>query len=132
MAVPVALVIGAGVAFYIQWLDWRRLAADRDDDDERRHRRRQLRRRMQVSIMLALIGLGMAGGLFLPQRWPSLFVVYWCAIMAGLVWVAALAIADGYSTYQFWTRRRRQSLVEQARLRAELLRREPEKRNGHP
>lgn len=128
---PLLLSLASAGALVFQARSWQGLPRI-EDERERAYRRTQLRRRMQVSVMLLAVGSGMVGGLFIPQdRRPSLFVAYWCGLMGLVLWVIVLALIDARANYHFWTTSRRRALMEHARLKAEVARREPEKRNGH-
>jgi uncharacterized membrane protein len=97
-------------------------------------RRRQLRRRSQTSAMLGLVGIGMLiGRLLIVWRAPPLVVVvFWLGVMALVVWLALLAVADIVSTRLYFSRLRQNYMVEQARLRAQLRRMERTRGNGQP
>lgn len=128
---PLILAVVSIAAFFYQGRAWRAVPTIADER-ERDFRQRQLRRRMQVSVMLGLIGLGMILGLYINQQQrPNLFVGFWSGLMLVVLWVIALALVDARANYQFWTTSRRRALMEHAKLKAELARREPEKRNGH-
>lgn len=126
------LTAAAAVVLLWQVRAWKQLPKLVLDERESTYRHRQSRRRLQASGMLFAASLAMTAALFIPwRRFPTLFVVAWCAIALVVGWVVLLALADSVANYQFWSGTRRHTLVEQAKLRAELMRHEPEKRNGH-
>lgn len=90
---------------------------------ERDYRRRQFRRRMQVGVMVGLVGLGILLGSWLDgTEHPNLFVYVWVGTMGLILWIILLAAGDMAATGAFFAEQRRQQLIQTAKLRAELER----------
>ncbi len=118
-----AVVVSIGVALLIShWRRWRRLDPA-DHSPEQAFCRRRLRRRCQTSAMVTLIGVALLGGQFIPamQR-PALFVWFWAAVLALVVWVVLLALADMFDSRREFGRLKDQRMIEAARLQVELRR----------
>ena len=132
--VAVSLLLAAGGLIRSHQRAWRALQQRRGqmEPSEYDFRRRQLRRRWQTSAMLGLVGIGMLiGGLLIVRRAaPQLVVVFWLGVMLLVVWIALLAAADIVSTRLYFSRLRRDYVVEQARLQAQLRRMERTRGNG--
>ena len=132
--VSVSVLLAAGGLVRSHHRAWRTLQQRRDqlEPSEYDFRRRQLRRRSQTSVMLGLVGIGMLiGGLLIVWRAaPMLVVVFWVGVMLLVVWIALLAAADIVSTRLYFSRLRRDYVVEQARLQAQLRRMERTRGNG--
>lgn len=85
---------------------------------------RQLRRRLQVSVMLGIIGLLIPVGdqldWFFKDR-PVLFVVFWVVVLFLVCWVVLMALADWLSTAAYSSlaniqlRRERREIEEEVR-----------------
>ncbi len=105
------------------WRELHRRARDMAPE-EYDFRRRQLRRRTQTSALLGLIGLGMLIGrlLIVWRAPPTAILAYWAGIVLLVLWLGLLAVADMVATRLYFTRLRRDYLVERARLEAELRR----------
>jgi hypothetical protein len=103
------------------------------DDGARLHANRQFRRRMQVSLMLAIIGAMIAVGdqldKFFGQQ-PVMFLVWVGAIMILTFWMVLMALGDWLSTITY-------SEIAKAKLRferrvlEEQIRRYHASTNGH-
>lgn len=129
-----AILVFSGGLGWKQWSAWKGGTADLPrEDDARVHASRQLRRRLQVSILLALVGLMIPAGDLLPifRRSPRLFVIYWLGVLAVVTWAVVLALGDLASNLAY-------SRVARNRLRQERKALEMELRdyrkttNGHP
>jgi hypothetical protein len=101
LSVGVALV-GLGVSAMISHVrSWRRMRDNAElGDEERTYYYRRYRRRLQISGMLAILGILIGvGDVILPwqQRplWPTL---YWIGVLLLTGWVLLLGIADLVST----------------------------------
>ena len=134
--VAVSLVLAAGLLIRAHQRAWQTLQQQRRqlEPNEYDFRRRQLRRRSQSSAMLGLVGIGMLiGRLLIVWRAPPLVVVvFWVGVMALVVWLALLAVADIVSTRLHFSRLRQDYIVQQARLQAQLRRMEPTGDKGQP
>ena len=134
-----ALFLGVASAGLIAWhiRAWKRLQSTEIDARELNFRRRQFRRRIQTSAMLGILGVAIFVGQLLMTGMPSrlLLIAYWCGVLALVLWLAILALADVVATSFHYSRERNNSIVEQARLQGEL-RQAREKaakvRNGKP
>ena len=135
-----ALIFGAGlvvVAIIMAAFVWR---ARRDldsiiegDDGAKLHADRQFRRRIQVSFMLAAIGIMIAAGdqldKFFGQR-PMMFLVWVGAVIVLTFWMVLMALGDWLSTITY-------SEIAKAKLRferrelEEQIRRYHASTNGH-
>lgn len=90
------VLMAAGTAWY-QWGVWKSGPAQLPDGDEARtHLARQLRRRLQVSAMLALVGVMIPFGDLMPifRRSPRLFFVFWVSVLGLVAWIVVLALGD--------------------------------------
>jgi 4-hydroxybenzoate polyprenyltransferase len=120
---PTVLFFGAAALLAWHMRTWRAVQENERDQAERDFQWRRYRRRMQASGMLALVAVAMAVGVEIPwRRFPSLYVYYWCGVVLLLFWLCALAIADMVATRARFWRLRREHLVEQAKLSAQLER----------
>ncbi len=131
--IPSAIVVLSG--FLMAWhvRQWRAEQSGDRDDGERLYQRGRFRRRMQSSAMLCLAGFAMyAGQLISAERQPTLYVFFWWGVAVLVLWVMILALADILATRQHIARLKRQRIVEEARLRAELARVRGTKGNGKP
>lgn len=94
------VAVAAGLAVH-QWRAWRR---DRDEfadnAEAARHSWHTLRRRLQVSVLLAVIGVMLPIGVWRPlfQKRLLLFLGYWLAVLLLICWVVLLALGDMLAT----------------------------------
>lgn len=129
------LVVLAAIAMAV--FVWRtRRAQDpllENDDVARQHADRQFRRRMQVSVMLAAVGVLIPLGDQLDKLFakrPALFIAWVGCIMLLVVWMVMMALGDWLSTVTY-------SAIAKSRLRFERriledeIRRYHAERNGH-
>ena len=133
--VGVAVIVVALVMMSFVWRAKKSFESSEQTDERLRlHAERQFRRRMQVSVMMMILGILIPVGdqlddLFKQHR-PLLFLVWIMCIFALLFWMVLLALGDWVSTVVF-------SKVEQGRLqhqRRELeeeIRRYQASKNGH-
>jgi hypothetical protein len=109
-----AVLVGLGVVLIVShvrtWHDQRTDPAL--DEADRLYYQRRFRRRVQVSGMLALIGVLIAvGDTLLPlQRQPLWTTLYWIGVLLLLGWVILLGFGD------FWSTAAR-AKIEMARMR---------------
>jgi UDP-N-acetylmuramyl pentapeptide phosphotransferase/UDP-N-acetylglucosamine-1-phosphate transferase len=134
-----ALVLCLSSAGLIAWhvRAWKRIQQSDIDQRERNFRHRQYRRRMQTSAMLGLLGVAIfVGQLLMTLATSQLFlVIYWCCVLALLLWMAILAVADMAATSFYYSREKNTYIAEHAKLQGELLRareEEARRRNGKP
>ena len=120
-----AVLLGVTSAGLIVWhvRTWRRLRQEGlADDRERDFRLRQFRRRVQTSAMLGLLGAAVLGGELLMDAAPSwkFKVIYWIGVLALVLWIALLAIADMAATSFYYSREKTDFVLQHAKLQAEL------------
>ena len=129
-----ALIFGAGlvvVAFIMGVFVWRARreldAVIEGDDGARLHADRQFRRRIQVSLMLAVIGFLIAIGdqmdMFFGPRMVW-FLLWVGAIFALVFWMVLMALGDWLSTITY-------SEIAKAKLRFERRQLEEQIRRYH-
>jgi hypothetical protein len=112
---------------------WRQAQAEEANAEERRFQQRRFRRRMQGSILLLLVAMGMMAGLMIPPRtYPSLFVYTWFGIVVLVFWIVVLALADALANRAQAERIMRAHRIETARLEAEIARLQRASPNGGP
>ena len=137
-SILVALVLIAMSVWLVRWhiAGWRLLVERRSQvaPVELDYRARQLRRRLQSSVMLGLVGLGMlAGRLLIVWRAPPwMILLFWAGVMLLVVWLALLALVDIIATGYYFARLREGYQLEQARLQAQVRRMERTRGNGRP
>lgn len=132
-----ALVFGGGLILFAcaaAWYQWKyRQPEAAADELSQSHARRQLRRRLQVSGMIALLGLLIPLGDMLPlfRNSPVAFFVFWVAVLCLTGWIALLALADMASTRVFHGRAAQQLLQQKRALEAELAQYRARSGGGH-
>ena len=104
------------------------------DDDARIHADRQLRRRLQVSCMLAVLGVLIPLGdqldqVFLNQ--PGLLLIWLLCVLVLVCWMVLMALGDWLSTVAFSAMARARMRLEKRNLEQEI-RRFRSSTNGHP
>ena len=111
---------------------WRTAQRTVTDAAELDFRRRQFRRRMQTSAMLGLLGPGVLIGRLLVTLRPEpiVILIYWGVVLLVLIWISLLAIVDVWATRFHFGRVQEHLLLEQAKLRAELQRKQAVRGNG--
>lgn len=121
-----ALVVLAALLGLFVWRARRTLEQDGDVDARTKlHANRQMRRRLQISIMLAVIGIVIAVGDQMDQLFvqrPHLFFVWVAVVFALVLWMVLLAMGDWLSTITH---------SEIAKTRLHLERRELEEQIRH-
>lgn len=113
------LCLGAGSTWYF----WRRLQTIAETDElARKHAHSQARRRLQVSVMITLVGVLIPLGDLLPffRRAPVAFVFFWVAVMVLAGWIGLLGIADLASSRVYHNRAARRLKQQQEELEAQL------------
>ena len=132
IVVSVFLLLAAVVLMVSHVRSWRAAQQQELDAEEFDYRRRQFRRRMQTSAMLGVLAVAMLVGyvltLWLGSRVFAL--AFWSAIILVVVWTCLLALVDMWATKHYFGRVRHDSLVEQAKLRAEIRRIQAFRGNG--
>lgn len=90
---------------------------------ERPFRMAQARRRMQMSVMVAILGFGIGAGLQIPPReQPTLYVVTWFVTALAAGYIALLAAADLWSVNRQKARLIRKLSHQQSKLETEYRR----------
>lgn len=129
------LIVVAVVFAGFVWRSRRALDSIVESDDlAQLHANRQFRRRMQVSVMLGIIGLLIALGDQLDQLFakrPLYFLMWVASVILLTFWMVLMALGDWLSTMTY-------SEIAKARLRFERRELESQIRqyhasnNGHP
>jgi len=138
VVVSLITVVAAGAMLWWHWSAWRHAQTDDLDDLERDFRERQFRRRMQASGLLGVLGLALLVGAVLMRipLSPGFLTLYWCGVMALVVWMALLAAVDVWATKYHYGRARAAWAAERSRLEADARRLRELHRgsesNGHP
>jgi hypothetical protein len=123
--------LGAGLyAWHLR--AWKRAAAQTRESDPRElaFAGRQFRRRRRVSILLAALGVAIAGGELL--RDPLLSLVYWSGTMLLVFWIVALAVLDLAASQQHFGAQRSERDAAEALLMRQFKREFGHQQNGHP
>lgn len=126
----IALAAGLGA---FQWSAWKSgPAALPEDDETRQHAARQLRRRLQINLMIALVGVMIPLGDMLPvfRQAPRLFFIYWLTVLGLVVWMVVLALGDLASNLAQHRTAQRQLEVERRSIEQQI-RRHRAAGNGH-
>jgi cell division protein FtsB len=126
--IKASLVFGTALVFLGVWLiRWHRAAwsAHRAEEatDERAkfHYRRQFRRRIQVSVLLILVGVMIPLGdwLMVQRPDPKWTAFFWIAVLLMALWIMLLAALDWLSS-RMHVRAARAALGSLARKQREL------------
>jgi len=82
--------------------------------------------------MLALLAVAVLVGYWVrpPQVRPLVFFAYWGGVLLVVFWVAALAMADIFSTKHYFSGVRHRYWIEQVKLQAKLRRTQVSNGNG--
>ena len=126
--IKASLAFGATLVLVAVWLmrwhrqAWKEHSLDAMNDDRTRHHyRRQFRRRIQVSVLLLLLGIMIPLGdwLMLQRKHPQWIAAFWMAVLALAMWIMMLAVFDWLST-RMHVRTTRAALAGLARKQREL------------
>jgi hypothetical protein len=110
---------------------WRNTRESEQDEKVLDFHRRQFRRRMQASAMLGIVGLGVAGGMWIDAQDDTILsVAYWIAILLIVAWIAALAAADWVASRFYYDLIHTDQQTEHAAIQAELERIRSREGNG--
>jgi hypothetical protein len=132
------LLLATSAALIVRHLRvWKRVRAEELDEQELDFCRRQFRRRMQSSAMIGVLGVAIAVGklLFDVVKSPRFLVCYWIGVLAILLWILLLAVADMVATSAHYSRERSDLAVGHAKLQIELRKareRAGRRHNGKP
>ncbi len=125
------LVVLAAALMISHAAAWRTARETEQDETARDFHRRQFRRRMQASAMLGIVGLGVAGGLWIDaQDDMVLSICYWGALLLIVAWIAVLAGADWVASRFYYDLIHSDQQTEHAALKAELDRLRSREGNG--
>jgi hypothetical protein len=116
---------------------WNQLKKEELDERELNFRSRQYRRRMQTSAMIGVLGMAIVVGQLLLDvvKSPKFPVYYWIGVLALLLWIVLLAVADMVATSTYYSRERSDLAVGHAKLQVELRKareRAGRRHNGKP
>ena len=109
--------LGGGLLVW-HLLAWRTAPLREQESSELQFVRRQLRRRAQASGMIVVLGLAIAAAESIESH--IIGVLYWSAILLGILWIGLVALADMIATQYHFRSKRNAQVVEQAKLRAQL------------
>lgn len=126
------IAVAVGLAWH-QWRSWRRHRGElAGDPAAERQLWRQLRRRLQVSVLLAVIGVMLPIGVWQPlfQKRLLLFLAYWLVVFLTICWVVLLALGDLLATAVHSQFAGRQLQRERRQLEDELERYRQEHEGG--
>jgi hypothetical protein len=134
------ILVATSVALIVRHVRvWKRLKEEELDERELNFRRRQFRRRVQTSAMIGLLGVAIVvGQLLLKDVDKPLLkfqVYYWIGVLALLLWILLLAVADMVATSAYYSRERSDFAVQHAKLQVELRKareRAGRRHNGKP
>ena len=115
---PVFLCALGGGLLVWHLLAWRTVALRETEPSELQFVRRQLRRRAQASTLIVILGLAIAAAESIQSH--IIGVLYWSAILLGILWIGIVALADMIDTQYHFRSKRHAHVVEQASLRAQL------------
>lgn len=107
---------------------WRSCATRDLAQRERDYLQAQYRRRTQASTLIGVVGLAVAGGVWVTG--PRMMLCYWCGVCLLVMWMGWLAMADLVSTQLYFKRLREDYAVEHRTLNAELDRLRRRHSNG--
>lgn len=119
-------IVGLGLlAAAVAWMlwhvrGWRGAQRAALEPAEYEFRRRQFRRRIQTSGLLAALAVALLIGPHIED--PFWATWYWIGVLALLVWLVLLALADIAATHLHFARVRDEFRAEEAALRHELRR----------
>ena len=100
---------------------WRTARDSEPDEKALDFHWRQFRRRMQASAMLGIVGLGVAGGLWIDAQDDFILSIsYWAGLLLIVAWIAALALADWVASRFYYDLIHTDQRTEHAALKAEL------------
>ena len=130
------LLVGFGIVTARLQIRYRReLTHVRGHDDlTRTHADRQLRRRLQVAVMLGIVGILIPVGDQLSEFFrvrPLLFFVYWCFVLFLVGWTVLMAMGDWISSSAYLARANIELRLERRQLE-EDVRRYHSNQNGSP
>jgi len=130
----IVLFVAAVVLVWINIRTWRRHQGQELVPEDYRYRHSQFRRRIQISVMIGLLGAAIfVGDMLLTAKQGSslFFALYWLGVTLVTCWVLLLAGLDILATSIHFGRKRDRCLVEQAVLDAQARRIRAIRGNGH-
>ena len=114
------LIVVAAVLSAVQVRTWRSARRRELNDRDRRFVDRQFRRRIQIDVMIGVVGVAVLG-----ESWvagPVAKAIYWSGMLLIGVWIMLLALADIASSRIHLQRLHREHVADFAALRADLRR----------
>jgi hypothetical protein len=118
---PLAVLLLAGGLLVWHVRSWRDVQQEESAGEELEFGRRQFQRRVQTSGLLALLALGLClGQLIDGHQRPTLYVLFWMAMLLLLGWIVLLALGDLVVGRQHVSRLMHQRRIAEAQLAAEL------------
>ena len=119
------VLVATSVALIVRHVRvWKRLNDEQLEERELDFRRRQFRRRLQTSAMIGILGVAIVVGQLLLDmvKSPKFQVYYWIGVLALLLWIVLLAVADMVATSSYYSRERSDLAVGHAKLQIECAR----------
>jgi hypothetical protein len=112
--------VAAGLAYW-QAHAWRHAQGEEIGGEELEFGRRQFQRRLQTSLILGLLAIGLCVGQLIDRnRSPTVFVLFWLGMLLLLGWMVLLALGDLVLGRQHVARLTRERRIAEAQLNAEL------------
>ena len=118
LAFAAFLFVASGLLLWIHWRAWHACRSEELDERAFDFRRRQFRRRMQASAMIGIVGIAVVASLAIED--PLSAAILWLVVLALVVWMLLLALADMMSSYFYFYQIRAQHAAEHASLKAQL------------
>ena len=120
-------LVSAGLALVhgLTWRSARRLAATEGDIA---FRRRQYLRRMQISILIALVGCAVVATLWIES--PLWEAIVWGALVLAALWIVLLAFVDALQAHRHFGEASRQNRRQYEMEVQRLLDKLRSKKNG--
>lgn len=92
-----------------------------DDERERLFLSRQAWRRLQISVLIGIVGICMLLGMTIPfDKCPRFFALAWFGAILFGTWVVALAVVDWIATWFFFGEARQINKAERLALRYKM------------
>jgi len=91
------LLLAAAIMAWSQHRLWKRTSHHETGDSlAQRHARRRYFRRMQISLLIAVEGVAIPLGDWLPaiRQNPAIFALYWLGVLLLACWIGLLAVGD--------------------------------------
>lgn len=128
LAFAAFLFTASGLLLWRHARVWRASRSEELDEREFDFRRRQFRRRSQASTMIGIVGIAVVVSLAIKD--PLINPILWLVVLALVVWMLLLALADMVSSYYYYHQLRARHTAEHAALQAQLDRLRRREGNG--